>query len=119
MLRAIDKFDRLGREGVEQLLGAGRKDESGDYTEGAKLEPDQIARILDYVTTPALGRAETLAALRPLVAGSATGEKGLDELARYGRGADRRRLSAPIASSSTRASCAASNIIPAPSSRWS
>ncbi len=80
VLRAIDKIDRLGRTGVEQLLGQGRKDESGDYTEGAKLERDQIARILDYVTTPAQGRAETLAALRPLVAGSATGEKGLDEL---------------------------------------
>src|SRR5437764_12729972 len=32
VLRAIDKLDRLGIEGVEQLLGAGRKDESGDFT---------------------------------------------------------------------------------------
>jgi ABC-type transport system substrate-binding protein len=31
-LRAIDKFDRLGWEGVVQLLGEGRLDESGDYT---------------------------------------------------------------------------------------
>ena len=80
VLRAIDKFDRLGRSGVEQLLGDGRKDDSGDVTEGAKLEPAQIARLLDYVTAPVAGRAETLAALRPLVAGSATGEKGLEEL---------------------------------------
>ncbi len=29
VLRAIDKLDRLGIEGVEQLLGSGRKDESG------------------------------------------------------------------------------------------
>jgi histidyl-tRNA synthetase len=80
VLRAIDKIDRLGRAGVEQLLGAGRKDESGDYTEGAKLAPEQIARILDYVTAPVGGRAETLSALTPLVTGSAAGEKGLEEL---------------------------------------
>ncbi|EHN77791.1 histidyl-tRNA synthetase, partial [Streptomyces coelicoflavus ZG0656] len=36
-LRAIDKFDRLGWEGVIQLLGEGRLDESGDYTKGARL----------------------------------------------------------------------------------
>ena len=36
-LRAIDKLDRLGIDGVQQLLGAGRKDESGDFTKGAGL----------------------------------------------------------------------------------
>src|SRR5271166_2150989 len=30
VLRAIDKYDRLGREGMRHLLGEGRKDESGD-----------------------------------------------------------------------------------------
>ena len=34
VLRAIDKLDRLGCEGVQQLLGEGRKDESGDFTQG-------------------------------------------------------------------------------------
>ena len=42
VLRAIDKLDRLGEPGVRLLLGAGRKDESGDFTKGAELEPDQI-----------------------------------------------------------------------------
>src|SRR5882762_9659463 len=32
VLRAVDKLDRLGWNGVEQLLGQGRKDESGDFT---------------------------------------------------------------------------------------
>src|SRR5208283_2852121 len=32
VLRAIDKLDRLGPEGVKLLLGPGRKDESGDFT---------------------------------------------------------------------------------------
>ncbi len=46
VLRAIDKLDRLGPEGVRALLGAGRKDESGDFTKGAGLEDQQIAAVL-------------------------------------------------------------------------
>jgi histidyl-tRNA synthetase len=42
VLRAIDKLDRLGLEGVRALLGAGRKDESGDFTKGAQLTDNQI-----------------------------------------------------------------------------
>ena len=36
-LRALDKIDRLGWNGVKELLGEGRKDKSGDYTKGANL----------------------------------------------------------------------------------
>jgi histidyl-tRNA synthetase len=46
VLRAIDKRDRLGDQGVEQLLGEGRKDESGDVTAGAGLVADQIKPIM-------------------------------------------------------------------------
>lgn len=46
VLRAIDKFDRLGAEGVEGLLGDYRIDESGDRTEGAKLQNWQTQTIL-------------------------------------------------------------------------
>ena len=35
-LSAIDKLDRLGQDGVAELLGAGRKDESGDFTHGRR-----------------------------------------------------------------------------------
>ncbi|KQZ19301.1 histidine--tRNA ligase [Mesorhizobium sp. Root552] len=45
VLRAIDKLDKFGVEGVRQLLGPGRKDESGDFTKGAGLEP----RYIDFV----------------------------------------------------------------------
>ena len=45
VLRAIDKFDRLGIEGVRALLGKGRKDESGDFTKGAEIDPPQIKAI--------------------------------------------------------------------------
>src|SRR5262245_14932775 len=37
ILRAIDKRDRLGVRGVQELLGPGRKDESGDFTKGVGL----------------------------------------------------------------------------------
>src|SRR4051812_19595517 len=41
VMRAIDKLDRMGREGVRQLLTKGRRDDSGDFTEGADLTADQ------------------------------------------------------------------------------
>jgi histidyl-tRNA synthetase len=46
VLRAIDKLDRLGIEGVRLLLGEGRKDESGDFTKGAGLSADQQTLVL-------------------------------------------------------------------------
>ncbi|KQZ79124.1 histidine--tRNA ligase [Mesorhizobium sp. Root157] len=58
VLRAIDKLDKLGVEGVRLLLGAGRwdggKEGEGDFTKGAGLDEQQIAivggikRLLDY-----------------------------------------------------------------------
>src|SRR6059058_3294856 len=53
VLRAIDKLDRLGERGVMELLGAGRKDESGDFTRGAGLEPAQIAKLETFVNARA------------------------------------------------------------------
>ena len=44
-LRALDKLDRLGWEGVKQLLGDGRKDKSGDFTKGANLSSSNIEAI--------------------------------------------------------------------------
>ena len=41
-LRTLDKIDRLGWEGVKQLLGEGRKDKSGDFTKGANLSSKNI-----------------------------------------------------------------------------
>ena len=48
-LRAIDKLDRLGPEGVRALLGKGRRDDSGDFTRGAELEDTQIDAIMRFV----------------------------------------------------------------------
>jgi len=52
VLRAIDKMDRLGIDGVEQLLGLGRKDESGDFTRGAGLSAEQISVVLGFLERP-------------------------------------------------------------------
>jgi len=46
VLRAIDKLDKFGPEGVRLLLGEGRKDESGDFTKGAGLSERHIAAVL-------------------------------------------------------------------------
>ena len=50
VLRAVDKLDRLGIDGVRALLGVGRKDDSGDFTRGAELTSEQISRILRFVS---------------------------------------------------------------------
>jgi histidyl-tRNA synthetase len=51
VLRALDKFDRLGRGGVGALLGSGRKDESGDFTKGANLNDQQIYQVFSFLET--------------------------------------------------------------------
>jgi histidyl-tRNA synthetase len=50
VLRALDKYDRLGESGVRALLGSGRKDESGDVTPGAGLEEDQINKLIAFTS---------------------------------------------------------------------
>ena len=81
VLRAIDKLDRLGSEGVAALLGAGRKDESGDFTKGAGLEANAIATILAFTSAKADTAAGTMANLASVVSGSAIGAEGVAELA--------------------------------------
>jgi histidyl-tRNA synthetase len=52
-MRAIDKLDRLGIDGVRMLLGKGRKDESGDFTKGAELTGPQIETIVAAISPDA------------------------------------------------------------------
>ena len=80
VLRAIDKLDRLGPQGVRDLLGEGRKDESGDVTKGAGLNAQQAEVVLGFVAARRDTGAATLAQLRDLVQGSATGLDGVAEL---------------------------------------
>jgi len=81
VLRAIDKMDRLGADGVRALLGKGRKDESGDYTKGAELSLEQIESVLGFVQAESGDRRQTLSILSSLVDGASAGEEGANELA--------------------------------------
>ncbi len=78
VLRAIDKLDKFGPEGVRLLLGEGRKDESGDFTKGAKLNDDQIEKVLFFVGIK--DYAESAVRLAELVAGTEKGAEGVEEL---------------------------------------
>lgn len=80
VLRAVDKIDRLGDEGVRALLGAGRKDESGDFTKGAGLSAEQAEVVMGFVSAKRDSGAATVARLRELVGASVIGAEGVDEL---------------------------------------
>lgn len=80
VLRAIDKLDRLGLEGVRSLLGKGREDESGDFTEGAHLRDEQVQRIIDLLSVAAGRRSDVCDKFAELVRGSQVGEEGVAEL---------------------------------------
>ncbi|MDO7567465.1 MAG: histidine--tRNA ligase, partial [Paracoccaceae bacterium] len=80
VLRAIDKLDRLGIEGVRALLGAGRRDASGDFTKGAGLSDSQAEVVIGFIEAKGATGAATVARLRELVAGSQIGVDGVDEL---------------------------------------
>ena len=50
ILRAVDKKDRLGIEGVNELLQKGRKDVSGDFMEGVGLSETDADKIISFIT---------------------------------------------------------------------
>ena len=78
--RAVDKLDRLGLDGVEALLGPGRRDESGDFAPGAELNPEQIDRVMAYVRSGGGSAVESLGNLADVVGGSERGQRGIAEL---------------------------------------
>ena len=49
VIRAIDKLDRVGLKGVEDLLKKERKDSSGAVTKGAGLSSAQASEILNFL----------------------------------------------------------------------
>lgn len=91
VLRAIDKLDKFGPEGVRLLLGEGRKDESGDFTKGAGLNEEQIDHLLNFLdaATKAANKdglqtveaeIQTLVLCKILATPSTNGADGVDEL---------------------------------------
>jgi len=80
VLRSIDKLDRVGVDGVRLLLGPGRKDESGDFTEGLGVADAQIDTVMRYLEIPSGSRAATCDALAALVGETPVGAEGVAEL---------------------------------------
>lgn len=80
VLRAIDKLDRLGEDGVRALLGAGREDASGDFTKGAGLADAQADIVMGFMAAKRDTGPATIARLNALVAGSQIGAEGVQEL---------------------------------------
>ena len=73
VLRAIDKLDRVGTDGVKQLLTTGREDKSGDKTIGANLSDNQAEEIVSFINMKSLDEIKS-AIPNKLV------EDGVDEL---------------------------------------
>ena len=96
VLRQIDKFDKVGRDGVRELLTTGRTDASGARIDGVGLTDAQAAPVLAFLTSKGESNAATLANLAAAVGASAVGAEGVAELgqiadllAAMGMGADR------------------------------
>jgi histidyl-tRNA synthetase len=82
VLRAVDKLDRLGADGVRLLLGDGRKDESGAFTKGAGLNAKGIEAVLAFVNAGGGARSEVLDRIANVIGGSEEGDEGLNDLRR-------------------------------------
>ncbi len=80
ILRAIDKFDKFGEEGVRLLIGKGRMDDSGDFTKGAGLSDEQADIVMGFMNARRESGAATAARLRELVGASVVGNDGVNEL---------------------------------------
>jgi histidyl-tRNA synthetase len=68
VLRAMDKYDRVGIKGVVDLLGPGRRDESGDFTKGAQLSDNQISATASFIQSRSIPHSwEEFGPLNPIV----------------------------------------------------
>ena len=88
VLRAIDKLDKFGPEGVKLLLGKGRWDGGtegeGDFTKGAGLDEAAINTVIAFTEAGAADSDTTAQNLKAIVSGNVRGTEGVDELAQIG-----------------------------------
>ena len=80
VMRCIDKFDRLGMEGIVKLLRQGRMDDSGDFTEGAGLTDAQADVVVEYLNAARRSRKDVCEALRGIAGEAQEGNRGVREL---------------------------------------
>jgi histidyl-tRNA synthetase len=80
VMRALDKLDKFGVEGVKLLLGDGRKDDSGDFTKGAGLDPQQVEGVSQFMQLTRFGADATLAMVDGVFAKNDAFAEGFAEL---------------------------------------
>ncbi len=80
ILRTLDKHDKVGDDGVRELLGPGRKDQSGAYIDGLNLPHYVIESFIAFLNARAGSNEITLERLREVVSEAPTGQEGVDEL---------------------------------------
>ncbi|MFD1158226.1 histidine--tRNA ligase [Roseovarius aestuarii] len=80
VLRTLDKHDKIGDEGVAELLGGGRKDQSGAFIPGLDLPTYIIDGFLAFINARGESNEETIQRLREVVAHSDLGVEGVNEL---------------------------------------
>jgi histidyl-tRNA synthetase len=80
VLRAIDKWDRLGRDGVFLLMTKGRRDESGDFTKGAGLDDESAIRVLSIFEARGATNEDTCNLLDGGPGAPTTRQQGVNEL---------------------------------------
>ncbi|MCX7836078.1 MAG: histidine--tRNA ligase [bacterium] len=80
IFRSIDKIDKIGMDGVVQLLTSGRRDSSGDFTPGLQLSDQEVQSLVRYLTTRGENRALVCDQLEDIVGKSPIGLEGISEL---------------------------------------
>ena len=80
VLRTIDKFDKVGREGVLQLLTSGRTDASGARIDGVGLSDQQADLVYKYLASTGSTNEQSLDLISQVIGQSAVGQEGLEEL---------------------------------------
>jgi histidyl-tRNA synthetase len=86
IFRSIDKLDRLGFDGVRELLTKGRKDESGDFTPGVGLSEEDAEEVVQFAAlTAALPGSfnlstDVIPSLRDCMKGSPNGVMAVSDI---------------------------------------
>ena len=83
IFRAIDKFDKVGNQGVLDLLTTGRMDASGDFTKGCGLAREQAEIVVGFLKARGPSNRATLNVLSNLIGNIPKGAQGIDELVQF------------------------------------
>ena len=80
IFRSIDKFDKVGAQGVRDLLTKGRMDQSGDFTKGCGLTDEQAGMVVGFLEARGPSNGATIQELRNLIGNIPKGGEGIGEL---------------------------------------